>query len=163
MTVFNVIEKRQKSPFLPSGLLQKSSLLNQKSSFTIKFSPCSSLEVTFLFLFVSRAEAFYTVHPGLASIFNITTALHAEKKPEFLTAFVPPLIFFFIFMQLLRPSTEVLRLLWFSLVANSKIWSVWARNSLVVESQSYFVSERPFFQFHEEEAKFANKEETVDS
>lgn len=48
-----------------------------------------------MFLFVSLAEAFCTVHPGLALIFNITTALHAEKKPEYLTAFVPPSIFFF--------------------------------------------------------------------
>ena len=107
MTVLKVIEKRQKSPFLPSGLLQKSSLLNQKSSFTVKFSPSSSLEVTFV-LIRSRAEAFCTVHPGLASIFNITTALHA---------FLPP--FSFIFMQILRLSTEISRLLWFSLVAKS--------------------------------------------
>ena len=52
MTVFNVTEKQQKSPFLLSGLLQKSSLQNHKSSFTVKFSPCSSLEVT-CFLFYS--------------------------------------------------------------------------------------------------------------
>ena len=40
----------------------------------------SPVKVTFLFLFVSRAELqqpFVIVHPGLASIFKITTALHA--------------------------------------------------------------------------------------
>ena len=48
-----------------------------------------------MFLFVSPAIAFCTVNPDLASIFNITTALGAKKKPEFLTAFVPPSNFFF--------------------------------------------------------------------
>ena len=46
MTVFDVLEKRQKSRFLPSGFLQKSSLQNQKSTFAVKFNPCASLEVT---------------------------------------------------------------------------------------------------------------------
>jgi len=52
MTVLNVIEKRQKSCFLPSGFFffQKSSLQNKNSPFTLKFSPCSSLEVTFFVL-----------------------------------------------------------------------------------------------------------------
>ena len=50
LTVFDVIEKRQKSRFLPSGFLQKLSLQNQKSTFTVKFSPCSRLEVTFFVL-----------------------------------------------------------------------------------------------------------------
>ena len=60
MTVFNVIEKRQKSRFLPSGFLQKSSFENLKSTFTVKLSPCSSLEVTFFVLtrFPGRATAF---------------------------------------------------------------------------------------------------------
>ena len=46
----------------------------------------SFVQETFLFFFVSWVEPqpFVPVHPGLASIFNITTALHAE----FLTAFV---------------------------------------------------------------------------
>ena len=34
MIVFDVIEKGQKSRFLPLGMLQKSSLQNQKSTFT---------------------------------------------------------------------------------------------------------------------------------
>ena len=42
--------KRQKSRFLPSGFLQKSSLQNQKSTFTVKFNPYSSLEVAFFVL-----------------------------------------------------------------------------------------------------------------
>ena len=60
MTVFNVIEKRQKSRYLLSGFLQKSSLQNQKSTFTVKCSPCSSLEVTFsvLISFPGRDKAF---------------------------------------------------------------------------------------------------------
>ena len=80
MIVFGVIEKKKHHFFLPSGFLQKSSLQNQKSVFTVKFNPCSSLEVTFL-LFVSRAELqlFVLVHPGLTSIFDITTALLAGK------------------------------------------------------------------------------------
>ena len=81
VTVFDVIEKRQKSRFLPSGCLQKLSLQNQKSTFTVKFSPCSRLEVTFCSYSFPGAELepFVLVHPGLASIFNITTALHAGK------------------------------------------------------------------------------------
>ena len=92
MTVFDVIEKRQKSCFLPTGSLQKSSLQNQESTFTVKFNPSSSLEVTSFVLirFPGPSYSLFSLaHPGLASIFNITTALHAGKKPEFLTAFVP--------------------------------------------------------------------------
>ena len=48
MTVFNVIEKQQN--FLPSVFLLKSSLQTQKSTFTAKFSPSSSLEVNFFAL-----------------------------------------------------------------------------------------------------------------
>ena len=50
MTVIDVIEKRQKKRFLPSGFLQKSSLQNQKSTLTVKFNPCYSLEVAFFVL-----------------------------------------------------------------------------------------------------------------
>jgi len=57
MTVFDVVEKREKSGFLPSGFLQKSSLQNQKSTFTVKFNPFSSLEAIFLLLFVYRGQA----------------------------------------------------------------------------------------------------------
>ena len=112
------------------------SLQNQKSTFRVKFSPCSCLEVTFLFLFVSRAELqpFILVHPGLALIFIF------RLRP-----------------QPLRPTTEISRLLWFSVVANSRICRGRSRNSSVVESQSDFVSELPFFKFHEQQAKFANK------
>ena len=58
----------------------------QVCNFLYSFVQDCSLEETFLLLFVSRVEPqpFVPVHPGLASIFNITTALHAE----FLTAFV---------------------------------------------------------------------------
>ena len=121
MAVFNFIEKRQKSCFLPSGFFFRNhrSLQNQKSPFTVKFSPCSSLEVTSLFLFVSWKYSLlsYIVQPALASIFNTTTALHARKQA----------IFFFIFVQNvlpLLPTTEISRLLSFSVVADSKIYAV---------------------------------------
>ena len=57
MAVFNFIEKRQKSCFLPSGFFFRNhrSLQNQKSPFTVKFSPCSSLEVT-LFVLICFLE-----------------------------------------------------------------------------------------------------------
>ena len=79
ITVIDDVEKRQKSRFF--GFLQKSLLQNQKSTFTVKLNPCSIFEVTFSFLFVSRAELqpFVLVHPGLASIFDVTTALHRGK------------------------------------------------------------------------------------
>lgn len=50
-----------------------------------------------MFSFVSRAELqpFVLVNPGLASIFNITTALHAGKYSDFLTAFVSSSTFLF--------------------------------------------------------------------
>ena len=60
-TISNIIEKRKKSRFLPSGfLLQKSSLQNQTPTFTVIFSPFLSLEVhTFvLFRFPGRDTAF---------------------------------------------------------------------------------------------------------
>ena len=52
MTVFDIVEKQEKSGFLPSGFLQKLSLQNQKSTFTVKFNPFS-----FLLLFVYRDQA----------------------------------------------------------------------------------------------------------
>ena len=59
MIVFKVTEKRQKSRLLPSGFWQKSSLQNQKSTFTV-FSACSSLEVTFFcsYSYPGQATAF---------------------------------------------------------------------------------------------------------
>ena len=65
---------------MPSGCFTEIIVANPNSTSTVKFSPCCSLKVTFLFLFVSRAEQqqpFVIVHPGLDSIFKITTALHA--------------------------------------------------------------------------------------
>ena len=58
MTVVNIIEK-QKSRFLTSGFFLTSSLQNQKLTFTVKFSPCPSLEVIFFLLihFLGRATA----------------------------------------------------------------------------------------------------------
>ena len=146
MTILNVIEKRQKSPFLPSALLQKSSLQKPKACHRSQWN--SVLVQAWKWLFCSYS--FPWPKPLVQCILTLprfsTSRLHCalRKSQNFWRrSFLPP-FFFFIFMQILRPSTEISRLLWFSLVANSKIWSVWARNSLVVESQSYFVSERPF-------------------
>ena len=99
------------------------------------------------------------MHTGHASIFNITAALHAGKQPEFSAAFVssPTYLIFILSPQPLRSTTEISRLLCSSLVANSKICRGRSRNSSVVESQGYFVLERPFLQFHEQQAKFANE------
>ena len=108
---------------------------------------------------MAKLQPFILVHTDLASIFNIMTALHAGKKPEFFVAFVPfPTFFIFILSpQPLRPTTQISRLLCSSVVANSKICRGRSRNSSVVESQGYFVLERPFLQFHEQQAKFANE------
>ena len=59
--------------------------------------------------------------------------------------------------QPLRPTAEIFRLLCSSVVANSKIRCGRSRNSSIVECQGYFVLERPFLQFHEQRAKFANE------
>ena len=50
MTVFNVIEKQQKSRFCLQFFLLKSSLQTRKSTFTAKFSPSPTLEVIFFAL-----------------------------------------------------------------------------------------------------------------
>ena len=145
-----------------SFFLWKSSLQTHKSTFTAKFSPSSNLEVIFfLLLFVAGAELqlLVLVHTDVASIFNIMTALHAGKTPEFLAAFVPsPIYFIFILRpQPLRPTTEISRLLCSSVVANSKICCGGSINSSVVESQGYFVFEWLLLQFHKQQAKFTNK------
>ena len=115
----------------------------------------------FLLLFVARAELqpLVLVHTGHTKIFNITTALHAGRYPQFLTAFVPcPKYFIFILRpQPLRPTAEISRLLCSSVVATSKICHGRSRNSSRVESQGYFVSGRPFVQFNEQRAKFVNE------
>ena len=79
MTVFNVIEKRQRSRFIAFKIFTEIIVAKPKVNIKLKFSPCSYLEVTFLYLFVSRAELQLFVHPGLVSIFNITATLHAGK------------------------------------------------------------------------------------
>ena len=79
MTVFNVMEKRQKPGLLPSGFFF-TEIIIAKPKVNIH-SLCSTFEVTFLFLLISPAELqpFVLVYPGLASIFNIMSALHAGK------------------------------------------------------------------------------------
>ena len=58
MTIFDVIEKQQKSRFcLYFFFLLKSSLQTHKSTFTAKFSPISSLEVIFFALILCWGRA----------------------------------------------------------------------------------------------------------
>ena len=57
VSVEKSIEKQQKSLFwLHFFFLSKSSLQNQKPTFTVKFSPSPSLVVIFLLLFIAGAE-----------------------------------------------------------------------------------------------------------
>ena len=75
MTVFHIIKNDTiRVFFLPSGCFTEIIVANPNSTSTVKFSPCCTLKVTFLFLFVSRAELqqpFVIVYPSLASIFKI--------------------------------------------------------------------------------------------
>ena len=64
---------------------------------------------------------------------------------------------FHICPQPLRPTTEISRLLCSSVVSTSKICHGRSRNSSTVESQGYFVSWRPFFQFNKQQAKLVNE------
>ena len=57
MTIFDVIEKQQNYVFAFSFFLLKSSLQTQKSTFTAKFSPISSLEVIFFALILCWGRA----------------------------------------------------------------------------------------------------------
>ena len=57
MTIFDVIVKQQKSRFCLQFFLLKSSLQTQKSTFTAKFSPISSLEVIFFALILCWGRA----------------------------------------------------------------------------------------------------------
>ena len=72
-------------------------------------------------------------------------------------SFLPPHIssLFILSPQPLRPTTEILRLLCSSVVANSKICRGRSRNSSVVKSQGYFVLEQPFLQFHVKMAPYS--------
>ena len=71
MTVFNVIEKQQKSRFCLQFFLLKSLLQTQKSTFTAKFSPSPSLEV----ILFARIRCW-----GRA------TASHSSAMPRFSTS-----------------------------------------------------------------------------
>ena len=68
MTVFNVIEKQQKSHFCLQFLLLKSSLQTQKSTFTAKFSPSSSLEVIFFCSYSLLGSSYSTAHAKLTTV-----------------------------------------------------------------------------------------------
>ena len=84
MTVFSVMVKRQKSRLLPSGFFYTEIIIakpkdniHSKSKIQSLFLLRSSFFV--LICFLGHATPFVLVHPGLVSIFNITTALHAGK------------------------------------------------------------------------------------
>ena len=81
MAIFNVTEKQQKAHFFLQFFLLKSSLQPQKSTFPANFSPSPSLAANLFALirYSGRATASRLVHTDLASIFNITTTLHAGK------------------------------------------------------------------------------------
>jgi len=78
---FQPHRKTTKSTFFPSVFLLKSSLQPQKSTFPANISPSPSLAANLFALirYSGRATASRLVDTELASIFNITTALHAGK------------------------------------------------------------------------------------
>jgi len=78
---FQPHRKTTKSTFFPLVFLLKSSLQPQKSTFPANLSPSPSLAANLFALihYTGRATASRLVHTDLASIFNITTALHAGK------------------------------------------------------------------------------------
>ena len=141
--------------FLPSVFfLLKSLLQTQKSTFTANFSPSPSLEVIFFALICcwGRATASHSSAYWPCLDFQHHDCTACWEIARFLAAFVPsPTYFIFILSpQLLRPTTEISRLLCSSVVANSKICRGRPKNSSAVKSQGYFILERPFLQFHEQ-------------
>ena len=60
MTVFNIIEIRQRSRFIAFRFFTEIIVAKPNVNITLKFSPCSYLEVTFFVLirFPGRATAF---------------------------------------------------------------------------------------------------------
>ena len=161
MTIFDVIEKQQKSRFCLQFFLLKSSLQTQKSTFTAKFSPISSLEVIFFALILCWGRANASHSGGYWPCFsfqhhNCTACWEIARIFGSICSF-PTYFIFILSPQPLRPTTEILRLLCSSVVANSKICRGRSRNSSVVKSQGYFILEWPFLQFHEQGAKFANE------
>ena len=158
MTVFKIIEKRQKSCLLPSGFWQKSSLQNQKSTFTVKFSAFSSLGVTFFVIirFPGQATAF-CAFPRFSTSHDCIACWEIARL--FDSVRFSPYCFHIYTKSTATPTYQgnFYLVLYISVVANSKICCGRSRNSSVVESQRYFVLERPFFRFHEQQAKFANK------
>ena len=117
----------------------------------------SSLEVTFLVLvsFRGRDKAFCSntsrpcldlQHPDCIAWWEIAKIFVGVRSfPNFFHIYTK---------STATPSSahtsEIRRLLLFLVIANSKICLGRSRNSSVVESQSDFVSERSFFQFHEQ-------------
>ena len=71
MTIFNVKEKHQKSRFCLQFFLLKSSLQTQKSTFTAKFSPSTSLQAIYFasILCSIRARAVILLYSHLVLIF----------------------------------------------------------------------------------------------
>ena len=81
MTVFNVIEKRQRSRFIAFRFFTEIIIAKPKVNIHPKIQSLFLLRSDFfvLFRFPGRVTTFVLVHPGLVSIFNITATLHARK------------------------------------------------------------------------------------
>ena len=166
---FDVIERQQKLHFSLQFSLLKASFQIQKSTFTAKFSPRSGLQV--IFFAQIRCPGWATGSPSTAywpyldfQHHDRTACWEIARNFDSVPSF--PHIFG-ISLQPLRPTTQILRLPCFSVVANSKICRGRSRNSSAVESQSYFVSRRPFQHVHEQQANevrhFTRFFEKVDS
>ena len=120
----------------------------EKAFFRVQLGPFSVWEVFFgSYFFVGRAAAFFSSASWCWWWRQGKDLVLAGRKGKFLSAFVPcPTFFTFLLSpQPLPPTTEILLTGWFSVVTNSKVCRGRPRNSSLLESQSYFVSEQPFF------------------
>ena len=132
----------------------------QTSTFTAKFSPSPSLEVILFALIrcLGRATASHSsaYRPCLDFQHHHCTACW-ETARIFGSVCSFPHIFHIYTKSTATPTyhrSACCVLQWSQI---PKYAVVGQENSSVVESQGYFVLERPFSQFHEQRAKFANE------
>ena len=117
---FQPHRKTTKSTFFPSVFFIEIFVTTTEVNIPSKLQSQSQLSSEFVcsYLLLGLSYSLCLVHTDLALIFNITTALHAGKQPQFLSAFVSfPTYCIFI----LQPTTQILRLLCSSVVKTSKI------------------------------------------
>ena len=134
----------------------------QKSTFTAKFSPISSLEVIFFCSYSLLGSSYSLSFWCILTLLQFSTSqLHCMlgNSQNFRQRLFLPHIFHIYTKSTATPTYhQNFVLVVFSVVANSKICRGRSRNSFVVESQGYFILESwPFLQFHEQGAKFANE------